>query len=101
MDKKYLCKLDNDECSDDPCVFFAGEPSDCPKRFTEATRPLAPFGLLKRLVMRFVVFMAIWVAGCFLTDYVFFIEARAWNMWWGWAVGTFALWLADKIQPSV
>lgn len=46
----FLCKLDNDECSEDPCMFFAGEPSDCPKRYTEAPKNQPPFGLLERLV---------------------------------------------------
>jgi len=38
----FLCNLDNEECTDDPCMYHAGLPKDCDRRFTEATEKAQP-----------------------------------------------------------
>jgi hypothetical protein len=41
--------------------------------------------------MKYIIVFVIWLIGCFIADYVFKMESRAYNMLWGFVVGTFAV----------
>ena len=43
-----------------------------------------------KTILYFAVFMTIWWSGCYLADYVFLFESRAWTMAYGFAVGSLA-----------
>lgn len=59
--------------------------------FTTATKA----AILKRMVLATVAgaiaFMAVWVAGCALADFVLHLSANSWRMLFGFVVGTIAL----------
>lgn len=55
------------------------------------TSPATKGSVVKRFVMRFSIFMVVWIAGCAIADYVFLFEDRAWSMWWGYFVGVAAI----------
>ncbi len=44
----------------------------------------------------FLIFMAAWIAGCAIADYVMHLEADAWRMAWGYAVGVIGNHFADN-----
>jgi len=45
-------------------------------------------------------FLLIWIAGCAIADYVFQFESRAFNMAWGYIVGSLGFLIADNLSPA-
>ena len=51
-------------------------------------------------MLRFLVFVVVWVSGCALADFVLKIESTVWLMAWGFVVGTIAFEISDAVTGN-
>lgn len=60
--------------------------------------PLIP--LIPAVAAGFVAFMATWLAGCFVADFVLHIPANSWRMLFGFVVGSAGIFAMNRVAAA-